>query len=355
MKTSIAMGSMTLLTTLLMAISTPAHGEVYVEYSRIMVEALEDKANRRFAENVLRGESIALYGLHAEGGGRTTRALGEPPFREVMECFSRLPAVDTCEQNDLLQRRPDHPVDIGVLDTPSLTPTSDTAILFTSYNRAAIDEMKTFIEKKRRPVHLLYFGDETDKPLFYLSFGPIKNQAYLAGIYPFHRNKTQSRCNARCGWRDEKRGIKDRSIDFLQHCFSGRLPGRPEKLTYRYPDRPLLTNQYLDCPADTFPPRPRLGPDLERLDLGMSESGYYRALQPCLTQKGYASDSSPRATRNVGIKIAVDLTLAPVQRAVYDKLPLSIREMFSELSGESVDSYPLPVNYTVLGQFEECE
>nr|VFK13310.1 MAG: hypothetical protein BECKLPF1236A_GA0070988_100865 [Candidatus Kentron sp. LPFa]VFK31276.1 MAG: hypothetical protein BECKLPF1236C_GA0070990_101335 [Candidatus Kentron sp. LPFa] len=340
-------------TTLLIAVSIPTYGDVYMEYSEAMVEALQDKANRRFAENVLGGESIVLYGVRAEGGGRTTRDLGARAFPALMECFSLSPNADTCNENDLLQRTPGFPIDIRVIDTAAFSPSSNTAILFTSY-QGAVSELKEFITEKRRPVHLLYFVDSPGNPLFYLSFGPIKNREYLAGIYPFHRSKTKSRCSAQCGWINEKRGIKNHSIDFLQTCFSGRLPGMPEKVSYRYPDQPLLTNRYLDCPAATFPPRPRLNPDLEKLDLSMSESDYYQKLQKCRTQLGYSDDNPSRSSR-VGIKIAVDITLSPAKRAVYDKLPSPIQKMFASLSGESVDSYPLSVEYTVLGQFEGCE
>nr|VFJ44049.1 MAG: hypothetical protein BECKFM1743C_GA0114222_100088 [Candidatus Kentron sp. FM]VFJ46363.1 MAG: hypothetical protein BECKFM1743A_GA0114220_100364 [Candidatus Kentron sp. FM]VFK07499.1 MAG: hypothetical protein BECKFM1743B_GA0114221_100422 [Candidatus Kentron sp. FM] len=354
MKKRIAIGGMALLMTLAAAICAPAYGDVYMEYSEAMVDALQDKVNRRFTENVLAGESVVLYGVRAEGGGgRTTRNLGERAFPALMECFSSSPVGDTCKENNRLQRIPELPIDIRVLDTTALTPSSNTAILFASY-RGAVSELKGFIEEKSRPVHLLYFGDGPGNPLFYLSFGPVKNPERLAGMYPFHRAKTKSRCSARCGWIDEKRGIKDRRIDFLHNCFSGRLPGIPGKVTYRYPDRALLTNRYIDCPAGTFPPRPRLNRNLERLDLGMSESDYYRALRACRTQPGYTDDDSSRSSR-IGIKIAVDITLSPVKRAVYDKLPLPIRKMFAELSGESVESYPLPVKYTVLGQFEGCE
>jgi len=321
--------------------SLPVYSVVYMEYSQAMVDAFTDSKNQSFIKHITRGEPITFYAVHPEKGTGYRQQFGEKPFEKLKECFSQDRLNDTCDENDNLQRHPDSSIDFTFLDKLKIS-SINVGVLFASYT-GKMRQFKQFLQKKNRPFHLLYHVSKKKK-LFYLSFGQIKNGKLLVGIHPFQRQDQTTQCSATC--------IKKR-VKFLDNCFSGRLPGYLQRVDYRYPDKPLLPNKYIRCPAGSFPPKPVLPRHLTTLETGVSERGYYRDLKTCWNQSGIPLPNE--IPTNVGIKMEIDLTVLPANPKQFNKLPKAVKKMLASFAKVSVGTYTQSIMRTVRVEFLNCQ
>ena len=262
-------------------------------------------------------------------------------FDKLKECFSPDTVNDTCDENDELSREPDSPIDFeffGKLELSSIK----VGILFASY-KGKMAQFKRFLKQKNRPFHLLYNVGSKDKRLFYLSFDRIENSKLLVGKHPFYRQDKMTQCSTKCN-----RG----RVDFLDKCFSGKLPGYLKSLQVHYPNKPILP-KYLDCPDNTFPPRPNVPSNLSYLSVGVSEINYYRNLKKCWQHNNVPVVS--KIPNNVGIKMKINLTVLPANPKQFNQLPEEVRKMLASLAKMEVDEYVQSVTRTIQATFLNCK
>jgi len=326
-------------------ISLPAYSVVYMEYSQAMLEIFTDSesSNRAFIQSVTQDEEIIFYAKHTGKGKSHRKPFGQKSLEKLKECFSQDELNDTCDENDHLERYPDSPIDLSFWE--KLTPSSiNVGILFTSYEKK-MSRLGDILKGKKLPFNLLYHVSSTNKKLFYLSFGQIKNLNYLVGTHPFHRKDKTTYCHAKCS--------KGGKVDFLKKCFSGITPGFLQKVEYRYPNKPSLPGKYIKCPEGSSPPMPNLPRNLSDFETNVSETNYYRELETCWKAVGIRlPDEIPP---NVGIKMEIDLTISPANPEEFKKLPQDVKKMLAYFAGVRVGDYTQSVVQIVRFTVDNCK
>ncbi|MBF0476475.1 MAG: hypothetical protein HQK59_11700 [Deltaproteobacteria bacterium] len=317
--------------------------QVYVEYSKEMVQVMKDSEAVDFVRQVVAEQNTVLYAGQTPGSGTSQQAqVGRKGADALIDCYGEDRLTGKCYAGYQLARAPDGRNSVNFKFIRSAgSSLSGVGALFTSY-KGKMRDLREILAETSLPFHLLHQSTSAGNKLFYLSFLPVKDTRLLAGIQPFSRDAALPTCSASCD--------AGRRVNLLQKCFRGRYPGIIKGVQYVYPDKDILP-EFIECPSGSFPPEPSLSDEL-LMRMPFSEEIYYKRLVNCV--RSVKGREPPEPKSDSGIKLQIRMSVMRANPERFNALPGEVAEMLTSLAGETREKYLQPTQKTLTLTISNC-